>query len=153
MVSSYEGKRPDLKKFWCQYHIKIIAAVLAGVLFIGIMSVIALFCGAIMSIFGFRCRSVGSAILFFIMGTVVSYPLSRIAGTLPRTLLYFGKISKGTAVPLYLLLDTVATMFGLKTVDYFMESVSATDFAIVVVSLLLALPGIRDIDEKPRGVG
>ena len=138
-----------MKRFWKQYRIKIIAAIVAGILFAGVMVIIALLSGAVMSIFGFRCRSVGSAIQFFIMGALVSYPLNKVVGTLPKRLLHLEKISKGTAIPLYLLLDMLATAFGLKVMDYFMESVSAADFAIVVVSLLLALPGIRGIDKKP----
>ncbi len=33
-----------------------------------------------------------------------------------------------------------------------MKTVSATDISIIVVSFLLALYGIRDIDKKPKGV-
>ncbi len=141
-----------MKKIWNQYHIKIIAAVLAGVLFAGVMCVIALLSGAVMSVFGFQCRSVGSAILFFIIAAIVSYPISLVADSIPKVLLHQGKIPKSTAVPLYLLLDTLATAFGLKLVDYFMNTVSATNFAIMVVSLLLALVSVRDIDKKPKGM-
>ncbi len=105
-----------------------------------------------MGVFGFRYQSVGSLILFFIIAAVVSYPVSLIAESLPKMLLYFGKISRGTAVPLYLLLDTIATAVGLMIVDYFMKSVAATDFSIVVISLLLAFIGVKDIDKKPRGI-
>ena len=45
-------------------------------------------------------------------------------------------------------LDTIATSFGLKIVDYFMSSVSATTISIVVISFLLALPGRDDFKGK-----
>lgn len=141
-----------MKNFWEKHHEKIITLALFGVLFVGVMSVIALLGGAVMRVFGFQYRSAGSVILFFAIATVISYPINLFAETLPKVLLHHGKIPKSTAIPLYLLLDTIATALGLKLVDYFMESVSATDFAIMVVSLLLALAGVRDIDEKPKGV-
>lgn len=121
-------------------------------LFAGVVSVIALFGGAIMRIFGFEYQSVGSIILFFIIATIVSWPVSLIAGTLPKVLLSFGRLSKQAAILLYIILDTAATYFGLNIVDYFMETVSATDLSVTIVSFLLALPGIKDIDKKPKGV-
>lgn len=121
-------------------------------LFAGVVSVIALFGGAIMRIFGFEYQSVGSIILFFIIATIVSWPVSLIAGTLPKVLLSFGRLSKQAAILLYIILDTAATSFGLNIVDYFMETVSATDLSVTIVSFLLALPGIKDIDKKPKGV-
>ena len=141
-----------MRQFWEKYHIKIIASILAGVLMIGVMAVIALFSGAVMSIFGLQYRSVGSMVLFFILASLISLPFNLIADSIPKALLHLGKIPRHTAIPLYLLLDSLATAFGLRLVDYFMESVSATDFAVVVVSLLLALISIQDIDKKPKGV-
>lgn len=141
-----------LKALWSKFYEKIITLLLLAALFVGVMSILALVSGAVMGIFGFRYQSIGSLILFFIIAAVVSYPIGLIAETLPKVLLYFGKISRGIAVPLYLLLDTSATAFGLMAVDYFMKSVSATNFSIVVISFLLALIGVKDIDKKPKGI-
>lgn len=141
-----------MKKIWKKYHENIITFLLLGVLFVGVVSVIALFGGAIMKIFGFEYKSVGSIILFFIIATIISCPVNLIAGALPKVLLSFDRLSKQVAILLYIILDTVATSFGLSIVDYFMETVSATGFSIIIVSFLLALPGITDIDEKPKGV-
>lgn len=141
-----------MKQIWKKYQEKIITFFLFVALFIGAVSVIALFGGSIMKIFGFQYKSVGNIILFFILATIVSYPISLIAGTLPKILLSFGRLSKQTAILFYVILDTIATSFGLSVVDYFMETVSATDHSIIIVSFLLALPGIKDIDEKPKGV-
>lgn len=145
-------KLSKLKALWSKFYEKIITLLLLVALFVGVMSILALVSGAVMGVFGFRYQSVGSLILFFIIAAVVSYPVSLIAESLPKMLLYFGKISRGTAVPLYLLLDTIATAVGLMIVDYFMKSVAATDFSIVVISLLLAFIGVKDIDKKPRGI-
>lgn len=141
-----------MKEFWNEHHENVITFLLFGVLFVGGLSVIALFGGAVMKIFGFKYESIGSIILFFIIATIVSYPLSLIAGALPKVLLFLGRLTKRSAVLFYIVLDTCATSFGLSIVDYFMETVSAADFAIIVVSFLLSLFGINDIGKKPRGI-
>lgn len=141
-----------MKELWNKHHDKIITFLLFAVLFTGVVAVIAVFGGAIMKIFGFEYKSIGSIILFFIIAAIVSFPLGLVAGALPKVLLFFGKLSKSTAVILYIVLDTMATFFGLNIVDYFMETVSATDSAILIVSLLLSLFGINDIDKKPKGI-
>lgn len=139
-----------MKGFWNKYQENIITFLLFAVLFVGVLSVIALFGGAVMKIFGFEYRAIESIILFFLIATFVSYPLSLIAGTLPKVLLFGGRLTKRSAVLLYIILDTTATSFGLSIVDYFMETVSATDFAIVFVSFILSLFEINDIDQKQR---
>ena len=78
----------------------------------------------------------------------MSFPLNLIAGALPKALYELERISKLDALILYLTLDTIATSFGLKIVDYYMSSVSATTLSIVVISFLLALPGRDDFKDK-----
>ena len=141
-----------MKDVWNRYRERIITLLLLAILFVGVVSIIALASGAVMKLFGFEYRSIGSIILFFIIATVISYPISMIASTLPKVLLSFGRLSKVSAVILYLILDIIATTFGLSVVDYFMTTVSATATSIIVVSILLALFGIADIDKKPKGV-
>lgn len=141
-----------MKQFWNRNHEKIITLLLFSILFIGLVAVIALLGGAVMKMFGFEYKSVGSIILFFLIATVISFPISLIAETLPKVLLAFGKLSKELAILLYIILDTIVTFLGLSTVDYFMESISASDISIVIVALLLSLIGIKDIDQKPKGV-
>ncbi|CVI65213.1 hypothetical protein NDGK_00122 [Clostridiales bacterium CHKCI001] len=102
-----------------------------------------------MKIFGFEYKSVGSIILFFIIATIISFPMSLTAEIFPQILLFYKVVSKQAAVLIYILFDTIATSFGLSVVDYFMESISGTDLSIISVSFLLALGGIKDIDKKP----
>lgn len=141
-----------MKQFLNKNHEKIITLLLFAILFIGFVAVIAIFGGAVMKIFGFKYKSIGSIILFFLIATIISFPISLIAETLPKVLLSLGKSSKESAILLYIILDTIVTFLGLSTVDYFMESVSASDISIVIVALLLSLTGIKDIDQKPKGV-
>ena len=117
---------------------------ICGMIFLLILSIIALIGGSIMKIFGFQYESVGSIILFFIIATIMSFPLNLIASAFPKALLKLGKINWRTAFILYLVLDTVATSFGLKVVDYYMPTVSATNISIIIISLLFAFMGKDD---------
>lgn len=140
-----------MKDIWNRYKEKLITFLLCGLLFVGLLSIIALLCGAIMKIFGFEYESIGSIILFFVIATIISYPFSLIAEVLPKVVLSFGKLPKQMAILFYIILDTFATFYGLRVVDYFMQSVSATDISIIIVSLILALFGINDVDKKTKG--
>lgn len=115
------------------------------------LSIIAMISGTIMRLFGFKYESVGSIVLFFIIATVMTFPLNLIAGALPKALYELERVSKRFAIILYLVLDTIATSLGLKIVDYYMLSVSATTISIIVISFLLALPGKEDFKDKQEG--
>ncbi len=79
---------------------------------------------------------------------IFSFPINLITEALPNVLLRLRKVSKGGAIFLYLVFDTAATALGLAVVDYFMESVSATEISILVVSFLLSLMDVKDIGGK-----
>ena len=140
-----------MKEIWNRHKEKLITFLLCGLLFVGVLSIIALLGGAIMKIFGFEYESIGSIILFFVIATIISYPFSLIAEVLPKVVLSFVKLPKQMAILFYIILDTFATFYGLRVVDYFMQSVSATDISIIIVSLILALFGINDVDKKTKG--
>ena len=140
-----------MKEIWNRHKEKLITFLLCGLLFVGVLSIIALLGGAIMKIFGFEYESIGSIILFFVIATIISYPFSLIAEVLPKVVLSFGKLPKQMDILFYIILDTFATFYGLRVVDYFMQSVSATDISIIIVSLILALFGINDVDKKTKG--
>lgn len=123
---------------------KLITFIVCGTIFVAVLSVIALLSGVIMRLFGFRYQSIWSIILFFIIATVVSYPINLIAGGLPKALYKLKRISKNIAIILYLALDTIATCFGLLIVDYCMSTIAASDLSKLVISFILVLPGIDD---------
>lgn len=118
--------------------------IICGMIFMGMLSIIALVCGAIMRFLGFQYESAGSIVLFFTIATVISYPLNLVAGALYE----LKRISKLCALVLYLILDTTATSLGLTAVDNCMSSVSATTISIVIISFLLALLGKDDFKDK-----
>ena len=82
---------------------------------------------------------------FFIIATIISYPLGLIAGAFPKALLSLDKISMPTAIAFYLILDTFATFWGLRITDYCMQTISAENVSTFVVSLIFAFLGVSDI--------
>ena len=127
---------------------KIITFILGALLIIVVLAIIAIFSGAIMRLLGFEYESVGGFILYFIIASVVSYPINLIAGALPKALLNLDRITREIAVCMYVLLDTIATFYGFYIVDYFMPSVSANTISLIVLALVFALFGISDIKKK-----
>ena len=126
---------------------KIITFIWGALLIIVVLAIIAIFSGAIMRLLGFEYESVGF-ILYFIIASVVSYPINLIAGALPKALLNLDRITREIAVCMYVLLDTIATFYGFYIVDYFMPSVSANTISLTVLALVFALFGISDIKKK-----
>lgn len=137
-----------MKSIFNKHKDKMVIFLLCGMLFMIVLSIIALFSGAIMKMFGFEYRSIGSIILFFIIATILSYPLSLLAEALPSALLSLNRISVKIAKLLYVVLDTFVTFFGLKITDYYMQSVSAKDISILVISLIFALLCMNDVEKN-----
>lgn len=113
-----------------------------------IVSVISIFAGAIMKVFGFEYESVGKIVLFFVISGVISFPAGVIAKALPEVLWELEKITLRSAKILFFILDVFSTAIGMAIVDYFMESVSATDLALLIVAVVFALPDINEIGKK-----
>ena len=127
---------------------KIITFIFGALLIIIVLAIIAIFSGAIMRLLGFEYESVGGFILYFIIASVVSYPINLIAGALPKALLNLDRITREIAVCMYVFLDTIATFYGFYIVDYFMPSVSANTISLIVLALVFALFGISGIKKK-----
>lgn len=138
-----------LKDFFEKHKEKMTTLLLCGALLAIALSVLAFISGAIMRVFGFEYRSIGSIVLFFVAASIISYPLGLIAGALPKALVSLDKVSLPAARTLYLLLDTFATFWGLRLTDHWMQTVSAEDSSILVVSLLFALFGVSDVKKLP----
>ena len=113
-----------------------------------IVSVIAIFAGAIMHFFGFRYDSVWDIIIFFLISTIISLPINFIAEGLPKALLKLKKVNLYCARIIFVLLDTIATAIGMTIVDHYMPNVSATDSSILVIAFILAILSIKDIKEN-----
>ena len=101
-----------------------------------------------MRLLGFEYESVGGFILYFIIASILSYPMNLVAGAFPKALLNLDRITREMAVCMYVLLDTITTFFGFYIVDYFMPSVSANTISLIVLALVFALFGISDVKKK-----
>ena len=124
-------------------------AVLLGIgLVLAVLAAVSLVAGGVMKLFGFAYDSVGSLVLYFIFASVLSAALGQAFSALPKVLYEMGKLNRAEGIILYLVLDTLVTAVGLGVVDRWMPSVSASDRAIIAVSLLLALPGLSDFKKK-----
>ena len=112
----------------------------AVILFIGAITLLCVFGGEIMRCFGFRYNSMQSVIGFFVIGAIISWPVSLAAEAIPKVLCYDKKmIPKWLAVVMYVVLATFATSLGLFAVDSHTTKVVANQPSIIAVSFLLAL--------------
>ncbi len=129
---------------------KLFGSGILALLIFGVFSLVALFGGAIMHLFGFTYQSTGSLILFFVIAGLVGLPCEILAKALPMALWRTGTISKNAARVVFVLLDTTVTVFFMLLVDYLMDSVAATDLSVLVIAFILALCSVNDIRERPK---
>ena len=115
---------------------------------VAIVAMIAYFGGAVMKVFGFEYESPGSIVWFFLFTAIAGFPAETIAKAFPRALLSLEKITVRGAKVLFVILDTAVTAVSMAIVDYFMDSVTATDASILAISLILALLSREDFDER-----
>ena len=114
-----------------------------------ILSLIALFGGAFMKVFGFTYQSVGSIILFFVISGILAFPIELFVKAIPKVLFsHFKKINKMEAKTVFVVLDTALSMVMFSLVDYFMASVSATPIALFAVSLAMSMLCMNDVIEN-----
>lgn len=117
------------------------------IVLIAVISVIAILGGGIMRLFGFEYTSVKSIIIFFTIVTIVGFPIETLALSFPKALLSLDKITIKLAKILFVILDTLSTMLTMSLIDYFMGSVSASDIYIFVISFIIALLSMKDLNE------
>ena len=112
----------------------------AVILFIGAIALLCVFGGEVMRVFGFQYSSLRSVIEFFVIGAIISWPVSLAAEAIPKVLCYDKRmIPKWMAVIMYVILATFATALGLFAVDSHTTKVVANQPSIIAVSFLLAL--------------
>ena len=114
-----------------------VAAVLA--LTLAVVIALALVGGNLMTLFGFRYRSVGQLILYFLLVEVVSLPFDGLCQGLPRALHHMGKVDRLQGNMLYIPADTMCTYLAFWLVDRHMVSVKATGLSLWIISFALAL--------------
>ena len=116
---------------------------------VAIISLVAVFGGALMTMFGFTYQSVGSIILFFAVSGILAFPIELFVKAIPKVLFsHFKKINAFEAKVIFVVLDTTLSMIMPSLVDYYMKNVSATSVSLFVVSLVMALLSMNDVTEK-----
>ena len=122
--------------------------IIVGII-VAIVSIIAIFGGALMKLFGFTYQSVGSIILFFVVSGILGFPIELFVKAIPKVLFsHFKKINVLEAKIMFVVLDTLLSMVMFSTVDYFMKSVSATPISLFIVSLVMSLLCMNDVIEN-----
>jgi len=119
-----------------------------AVVILAVIAAIAVVSGSIMRLFGFEYRSVWSIILFFIIVMIVGFPLEVLSSALPAIFADLGRCTHRQAVALYVIMDTLFSAVSMAVTDHFMDSVSASDLSILVISFLFAVTSIKDFKEK-----
>lgn len=98
---------------------------------VAIISLVAVFGGALMTMFGFTYQSVGSIILFFAVSGILAFPIELFVKAIPKVLFsHFKKINAFEAKVIFVVLDTTLSMIMLSLVDYYMKNVSATSVSL-----------------------
>ena len=124
-------------------------SIIAGIILF-VIAIIAVISGSVMRIFGFEYESVGSIILFFVVVMAAGFPGEILSSALPRALVASGWSAGKQGIVFYVILDTLFSAVSMAFADYFMDSVSASDLAILIISFLFAVITIKDFREDVR---
>ena len=117
------------------------------IILIFIIGVMSIFAGAIMKLFGFQYNSIKDIIIFFMIQAIIGFPFEIFAKAIPKALLSLDKITVRCYKIIFIILDTMSTMFIMSLVDYFMTSVSVSDISIAVISIIIAVLSSIDFDK------
>ncbi|WMI81018.1 YrvL family regulatory protein [Anaerotignum sp. MB30-C6] len=109
-----------------------------GGLILGVVSIIAMFGGVYMHLFGFQYESVGTLILFFILVSIISLPLESLAIFLTQFMIRLGLAQKNYGL-VYIFFDVSSCFIAMQIVDYFMPSIVSTRLSILLFALTLSL--------------
>lgn len=107
-----------------------VLAVFAAVSFLG---------GNFMTLFGFSYESVGSLLLYFVAGELISLPLELVIVGMSQSLYRQGHVDRRQANLLYVPLDTMATIFAFWTADQLMPGVSASGLSLWMLGFCAAV--------------
>lgn len=105
---------------------------------LAVITILALFGGVFMHLFGFQYESVSSLILFFVLVSILSLPLESLANFLTNNLISLG-IAKESYGFVYVFFDVTSCFIAMLIVDYFMESIVSTKSSILLFALTLSL--------------
>lgn len=114
----------------------------SGVLLLTVLAVFAVVSflgGNFMTLFGFSYESVGSLLLYFVAGELISLPLELVIVGMSQSLYRQGHVDRRQANLLYVPLDTMATIFAFWTADQLMSGVSASGLSLWMLGFCAAV--------------
>ncbi len=127
---------------------RLVAVLLSLLLLAGGFFLMAGVTSLLLRLFGLRCSSFGSFLLFFLGGCLFSVPGDLLARALPKVLHTGESISRGHALLMYLPLEVLSTFFGFALADRIIRSVEAARSGIMVLSWADALFDLRDFGKS-----
>lgn len=105
----------------------------------GVMIVFA----SIMRPFGFYGESLFSIILFFTFALFLAFPLQEVGVFLSNFLMYYKKLPRKWAKRVFIFFSIIANTVSLYSVNYYMQSVTASNLSIFVVSVTVAFLSVK----------
>lgn len=113
-----------------------------------LLTLVSIFFGSIMKVFGFEYDSFGSVMLFFIILEIVDTPGDALINGFIKALLNGDLIGKFGAKVVYVLLSIFVNIITMLIVDYFMDSVTVSAVSILIMSIILSLIGSFEIGKE-----
>lgn len=105
---------------------------------LAIITVLALFGGVYMHLFGFQYESVASLVIYFIIISIISIPLESFANFLTEAMIHIGIVKKRYSL-FYIFIDVCSCFIVMQTVDYLMPSIVSTKLSFILFALTMSL--------------
>lgn len=137
-----------MKKMWTDENVGPITIIKLAVLLFAVVSFIAAFFGSFMEIMGYlESDSIWDIIWFFLIATLISYPISILAEKWPLFLYEKNpRVSLKMARCIFVIMDAFAMLIGLILLDILMSTFSATLILLFPMALVFALLYKNDIE-------
>lgn len=104
--------------------------------------------GSIMNIFGFEYDSIFNVVVFFVLVEIIGAPASIFADSFCGVLLELELIGKFGARFANALLSTSVSIFAILIIDYFMDSITASPVATLVISIFWSIIGSFTVSDR-----
>lgn len=105
---------------------------------LAVITILALFGGVYMHLFGFQYESVPSLVLYFIIVSVISLPLEAFSNFLTNLMIHIGVAKKSYGL-FYIFIDACSCFVVMQIVDFFMPSIVSSKLSIILFALTMSL--------------
>lgn len=126
----------------------IVFGFLLVIYFLFLLTIISVFSGYIMNMFGFEYDSFGVMILFFLIIKILNYPIGVVIDYFCLYLIHREYLGIFGAKVVNALISTTPNILSIVAVDYFMKGISVEPVANLVISVIWSMIGVRSINKK-----